>query len=202
MNWINPRHKLPVDEQLIWALFIENRAGEQNGFPSASAKICKASIDMYGVVEASEITHKGFPEGGGKYFFEWWHSYQEEDADRYYHGHGAYRMENMIIAWIPFESLPAWTHINIEESKRMIIHSEQYKKGIMIAKTRKDIEKARGESPYFIQISDRKPIEDGVYVVANKDGVWLCRYEQKTCSPWIAPNGSLVDAWYPVPNHY
>ncbi len=63
------------------------------------------------------------------------------------------------------------------------------------------MKKANDDKLFFIQMSEHKPVNDGVYVVANKGGVWLSRYNE-ACDPWVAPNGDLVISWYPIPQNF
>lgn len=190
MNLINPRHKLPVEGQIIWALCVEQRDTDEQGkpcTPSAEIVTCKIEMSRYGCPEA----HRWGQSYDKKYFFKW-DGCPSENHD-----------EELVLAWAPFEGLPAWETIGSDESKRMIMLTEEYKKAKKEDEVEEAIEKARNAaSPHFIKTIDKKPIHDGTYVVANKGGVWLSRYEQKTCNPWIAPNGELVAAWYPVPSHY
>ena len=205
MEWINPRDKLPEHDQLIWALFIENREGERSGDPSASLTICKARKDAYGVVSADEILHRGYPYGH-KYFFKWYHYDQSgtpEDEIRESISSGYDDDKEMIIAWMPYNGLPAWDKIDIDESKDIIIKYPGYHEACMRQRTIRAAEKShRKISPYFLYLVDHQPPENGVYVVANSSGVWLSRYDKELCNPWIAPNGEPVTAWYSIPQSF
>lgn len=195
MKWINPREQLPKNEQLIWILFIENRQGERCGDPCAEITLAKANLDSYGVMRAEEITPKGYPQYS-KHFYEWWH-YPQDDKEEHEPQYRTFSDKDLITAWLPYEGneLPDWDYIGLEESREIILKNPKYKLGIKK-------EKIQIKNDHFIYMSDHKPDIDGTYVVVNKDGIWLLRYEAKTCDPWIAPNGKPVIAWYPVPGHY
>ncbi len=195
MEWINPREKLPQHEQIIWILRIENREGERQGLPSARIDIAQAQLDRMGVMSAEIIIHKGYPQYR-RHFYEWWHFPQNDrkDNEPYYR---TFNDDDLITAWMPYESneLPSWEHIGLEESKKIILANEKYQLEAALDNAQKD-------NVHFIHLSDHKPDCDGVYVVANEGGIWLSRYEIKTCNPWKAPNGKSVIAWYPIPSGY
>ncbi len=200
MKWVNARKKLPEEGQLIWCLQIENRQGDRSGLPAANMYIAQACKDRYGVMYAQEISHKGYT-AYDKHFYEWWHwdqSEKEPGRDQIYNH---FSSDCMIDAWMPFEDLPDWVCINVDESIEIITKLDSYKEGVEYDKTKRVIDEAV-DSPYFILLGDKRPVEDGIYVVANKDGIWLSRYETKLKGKWLAPNGKEVEAWYPIPSHY
>lgn len=193
MKWINPRDKLPESGQLIWILVIENKEGDRVGLPSASLHIAEAGTDKYGMMFAQRINYKGYPYESF-YFYEWWGPKENDDDCRW--DFQTHDDDQMITAWIPYnKDLPEWNFIDIDESKKIMSINEKHKTLVDLAKATKD-------NYYFIHLDDHLPLKDGVYVVANKNGVWLSKYEVATCKPWIAPNGEPVEGWYPVPNHY
>lgn len=205
MNWINPRKKLPEEGQIIWCLFIRNREGERCGLPSAKITLCEAKKDRYNVVFVDEITHKGYS-NYTRHFYDWWHWDQSDKEpgtnETIYKGFSERDDEINIVAWIPFEGLPSWDYINIEESIEIISKTEEYKRGVEFDKTQRIIEKAQGDSNRFIYLSDCRPTEKGCYVITNKNGIWLSIFDPSLNEKWIAPNGEPVIAWYPIPQSY
>lgn len=196
MKWINPREKLPEDDQLVWIIGVQNRSEEKMGYPAAEIKIGKAIRNKYGITEVHEINHKGY-EYGERYFFNW--TYWMDSEDR---GSIPYT-ESLIDAWMPFfdKDLPTWQYIDTYESMEIINKYPSYLKQLEIKKIEKLEEEATKGQKHFIHIRDEMPIIPGVYVAANKEGVWLLKYDS-SCNPWIAPNGNPVEAWYPVPEGY
>lgn len=201
MKWINPRSQLPLQGQMVWALKIENRKGERCGQPAATVFLANTAKDSYGVTFLEGMSHKGYPQYI-KHFYEWWHFDQTdrtEDEDFY----RSFNEDDMVVAWMPYypEDIPVWNYIGIEESMKIIKSTTAYKKGVERDRVNLAMTKASDDKLFFIRVSEHKPIEDGVFVVANHGGIWLSRYNE-TCEPWIAPNGDAVISWYPIPQNF
>lgn len=207
MNWINPREKLPKDGELVWVLVVENDYNEK-GFPErgeypvAEIHTCVAEKDRWGLIRFGRLHYKGYshseiPVYNVQYAYNF--SY-DLDLNNHCLEMKPYQ-DDRVRAWMPFDrdDIPLWKDLSMEESIELISKTDYLK---IREIDRAVINSRKEQDSQFIRISDGYPTFDGVFVVANKDGVWLSRYEQKTCQPWIAPNGKKVEAWYPVPDNY
>lgn len=132
MNWINPRDRLPDVGDIVWILRIHARSGSIEPKPSAVIQICEIEKDTFGVIIAGVLTHKGTVGGWGQHsffnydYYDYWGQSSEKlplrnDPDG-----------EIIIAWAPFEGLPEWDPMTLEESipvvKRLINESNDVKK--------------------------------------------------------------------------
>lgn len=200
MKWINPREQLPEEDQLIWILRIENRKGERLGDPSAQICIARAKTSWH-VMEAAEINHKGM-EAYSKYFYEIYHlakcmckiKYNKLcEHDNWGNTHSD---EDMIDAWAPYQGneIPDWSFITYQESKELLLKNAEYLRR----------HKIRNSTPgyTFIGEDECRPDHNQVCAVANKYGIYLCRYDEKATDPWMSPNGYPVEGWFPVPDYY
>jgi len=201
MKWINPRDKMPQPYQLIYVLVDLDREHSYGRIA-----ICRAepyqekneSLDTrFVIMEAKALDEKGYGLGTTYYFYEYQYDYGMQDI-----GHSKHSDHEVIVAWAPFEGFPSWDFIDFAESKKIIESNEIYQENRKIHNSNKKIKLIQDNCSRFIRVEETLPVVDGVYVVANKGGVWLSRYEKKSCNPWYAPNGDLVLVWYKIPDVY
>lgn len=197
MNWINPRDKLPEVGDLIWVLIVNNNDANS---PSAECKMAIVITEFLNIIKANELNKYGQQSGYDYFFFNWSAAtFIDSSEDK------SCSWE-MITAWCPYSDIPipSWEYLSMEESKAIITSSDDWVSRVKEYKevtfVKEYLERAR-KYEQFIDVSDCLPF-DGVYIAANKGGVWLLKYEKDTCNPWTGPNGLPVEAWYPIPRSY
>lgn len=102
MNWINPRDKLPEIGQLFWALCIEAPQTDIT-YPVSGIVLCLSEICQSAPIGRC-ITTRGFPHGSIKTFFN-----MNENTNPYW--------GETIAAWLPYDGLPEWSVLSMEDSR-------------------------------------------------------------------------------------
>lgn len=192
MNWKDPRHELPQDEQVIW-IWLEEATYydcDKNVLPHATVKLAQVTNKNDGFTcYAEEINYKGHLIGFPHNFYMY-----DIERDTVYSGN----YPEPVKAWALWDN-EYWPGKirSKEECEEFYKNHPFYPRFLMDMKIK---EKDR-EQP-FISIYDAYPKDKQMCVAVSKEKVWILTYDPSKDNHWVDPMGNAIKAWLPLPQYY